>query len=172
MARKMSSIEHYSTEDSTVSKINCIVCLTDIDFSKNDYIKLDCFHTHCFHKKCLGKTAYCCRNHNCPLCKRPYDPSIIGDTNITYTHNIPSSHSLSNTHNNNQDYDYDDDDNSDYDDTLEGRDDTLEEQYNVYDNYFDKYLERDIIDYGVVMPENNGWEDYGRTRNMYWEDDV
>jgi hypothetical protein len=98
------------------------------------------------------------------LCKRPYNPAVVGDTDTTYTNVVISAntHPSSNTHNNH--YDYDDDDNSDYDyDDL-----TYDDDFTAY--Y--EYLERDIIDYGVVIPENNGWEDYGRSRWVYWEDAI
>jgi len=119
--------------DSTTTPCECPVCLgliLDSDVS----VRLSCFTTHFFHRDCLKKTAYHCRNYNCPLCKKPYQASIVD-------------YVLDEYYNDDDDDEYYDDDDEYYDDEYD---------------YFDRYLEDDIDNYGCVIPFENGYrEDYG-----------
>lgn len=131
MEKQNSYIEN--TCDSTNAPCECSVCLGLI-FENDSSVRLPCFTTHFFHKDCLKKTAYHCRNYNCPLCKTPYDPVIVDDVLDEYYSEDQESN------------DDDDDEYDDYDD----------------DDYFERYLEDDIDDYGCVIPIEDGYhEDYG-----------
>ena len=151
----MSTVPESWEEHLTNSTFDCLICLSEINFDKDEIIRLDCFHSHCFHKECLGKTAFCCRNHNCPLCKKPYNPCLVDDTDIQYSYEASFEN---NTHNDSYSVDE-----SDYSDD--------ESYYSDDEDYFDRYLEQDINDYGVVIPDTQGWEDYGRTRRFVYEYD-
>jgi hypothetical protein len=78
----LDSWEEYSIEDTS-----CLICLSELNYQKENIVKLDCFHSHCFHKDCLYKTSIYCKNYNCPLCRVSYNKSIFDDYNHLHDYN-------------------------------------------------------------------------------------